>query len=92
VYYKLAAGSLGSSVFNSITQGDIAVNCSGGQNCFGAGFEGRGRGTAFQSNGALSSSSGAYAPAFAAAAGWNFATGLGSVNAYNLVNNWASGQ
>lgn len=92
VYYKLAAGSLGSSVFNSVTQGDITVNCSGSLNCFGIGFEGRARGTTFQGNGALSSSSSTYTPAFAAAAGWNFATGLGSVNASNLVNNWKSGQ
>jgi hypothetical protein len=68
------------------------VNCSGAINCFGIGFEGRARGTEFQGNGALSSASGTYTPAFAAAAGWNFATGLGSVNANNLVNNWKSGQ
>ena len=30
-----------------------------------------------------------YAPAFAARAGWDFATGIGSVNAANLVNNTA---
>ncbi len=30
-----------------------------------------------------------YQPAFGAAPGWDFATGLGSVNAYNLVNNTA---
>ena len=39
-------------------------------------------------NGALSTSATSLAPAYKAGAGWNFATGLGSVDAYNLVNNW----
>jgi hypothetical protein len=30
-----------------------------------------------------------YQPAYGATPGWDFATGLGSVNAYNLVNNTA---
>jgi subtilase family serine protease len=95
VYYKLAASSVASSVFHSITQGDIVVNCSGDINCFGAGFVGRGRAqppTAFDGNGGLSSSDHSYAPAFAAGAGWNFATGLGSVDAFNLIMNWTNGQ
>lgn len=92
VYYKLAASSVASTVFHSITTGDIVVNCSGDINCFGTGFEGRGRGTEFDGNGALSTSSQTYAPAFAAGSGWNFATGLGSVDAYNLIMNWSKGQ
>jgi subtilase family serine protease len=95
VYYQLAAGSAGSSVFHAITTGDIAVNCSGGTNCFGTAFVGRGRAAAFvgfDGNGALSSTSQTYTPAFAASAGWNFATGLGSVDAFNLIMNWSSGQ
>jgi subtilase family serine protease len=95
VYYKLAASSVASSVFHSITTGDIAVNCSGEINCFGSGFAGRGRATpvtGFDGNGGLSTSSQTYAPAFAAASGWNFATGLGSVDAYNLILNWSKGQ
>jgi subtilase family serine protease len=95
VYYKLAASSLASSVFHSITTGDIAVNCVGEVNCYGTGFEGRGRATPvteFVGNGALSTASQTYTPAFAAAAGWNFATGLGSVDAYNLIVNWSNGQ
>jgi subtilase family serine protease len=95
VYYKLAASSVASSVFHSITTGDIAVNCSGDINCFGGGFVGRGRGTpgpGFDGNGALSTSSQSYTPAFAAGSGWNFATGLGSVDAYNLILNWSKGQ
>ncbi len=95
VYYKLAASSVSSTVFHSITTGDIAVNCSGDINCFGAGFEGRGRGAGgspFDGNGALSMSNQTYAPAFAAGSGWSFATGLGSVDAYNLIMNWSKGQ
>jgi subtilase family serine protease len=95
VYYKLAASSVASSVFHSITVGDIAVNCSGDISCFGPGFEGRGRATpttVFDGNGALSTTSGTYTPAFAAGSGWNFATGLGSVDAYNLIQNWSNGQ
>jgi subtilase family serine protease len=94
VYYKLAASSVASSVFHSITTGDIAVNCSGAINCFGEEFVGRGRDTPgeFQGNGGLSTSSETYAPAFAAGSGWNFATGLGSVDAFNLIMNWSKGQ
>ncbi len=95
VYYKLAASSVASSVFHSIATGDIAVNCSGDVDCFGAGFEGRGRGAGgspFDGNGGLSTSTHAYAPAFAAGSGWSFATGLGSVDAFNLIMNWSMGQ
>jgi len=95
VYYKLAASSVASSVFHSITTGDISVNCSGDTNCFGTAFVGRGRATPateFNGNGALSTTSQTYTPAFAAASGWNFATGLGSVDAYNLILNWSKGQ
>lgn len=95
VYYKLAASSVASSVFHSITTGSIAVNCSGTISCFGSGFEGRGRGTPtteFDGNGGLSTTSATYTPAYAAGAGWNFATGLGSVDAYNLILNWSKGQ
>jgi subtilase family serine protease len=95
VYYKLAAGSAAASVFHSITTGDIVIDCSGDLNCFGAGFVGRGRSTPpteFGGNGGLSTSNDTYAPAFAAASGWSFASGLGSVDAFNLISNWSQGQ
>ena len=95
VYYKLAASSVASSVFHSITKGDIAVNCAGEISCFGSGFVGRGRATPvteFVGNGALSTGSQSYTPAFAAGSGWSFANGLGSVDAFNLVMNWSKGQ
>ncbi len=83
-------------VFYNVTQGDIDVNCAGTASCYGAtpatSSAGGGRhgsaSTSVTYNGALSTSSATLAPAFDAAAGWNFATGLGSVNAANLVANW----
>jgi subtilase family serine protease len=96
VYYKLAASAAASSVFHSITMGDIAVNCQGAISCFGQEFEGRGLATPVtglaSANGALSTTSQTYTPAFAAASGWSFATGLGSVDGYNLILNWSTGQ
>jgi subtilase family serine protease len=95
VYYKLAASTVASSVFHSISLGDASVNCSGNINCFGAGFEARGRAaspTQFVGNGALSTTTGTYTPAFTANGGWSFATGIGSVDAYNLILNWSKGQ
>ena len=95
-YYQLAAaqyGAGGSSGCNSsngntvsstctfydVTQGDIDVNCPGGTpNCY------RPSGT----NGVLSTSTSSYQPAYGTTTGWDFATGLGSINAANLVANW----
>ena len=95
VYYKLAASSAASLVFHPVTMGDITVNCSGQIDCFGIGFVARGHsayGTVFDGNGGLSTSTSSYNPAFAAGAGWSFATGLGSVDAFNLISNWTKGQ
>jgi len=90
VYYSLAAST--PSVFHSITRGDIEVNCAGATNCFGVignidyGRNGRVYNTTF--GGGLSVSSTSFVPAYATGAGWNFATGLGSIDANNLVNAW----
>jgi subtilase family serine protease len=65
-------------ILNDVTLGDIDVNCTGSVNCFKTG------GT----YGVLSTSSGSYLPAYPTTSGWDFATGLGSVNAYNLVFGW----
>jgi uncharacterized membrane protein len=98
VYYKLAAteygakgdsacnSTLGNSVdssciFYDVRQGDNDVNCIGAQtlhNCYLPSGE----------NGVLSTSNSAYDPAFGTTTGWDFATGIGTVNADNLVNNW----
>jgi subtilase family serine protease len=95
VYYGLAASQsashlacnsssgnavASSCVFYDITTGDMDVNCSGSSDCY----------LAASTNGVLSTSDTAYAQAYGAAVGWDFATGLGSVNAANLVKNWNS--
>jgi subtilase family serine protease len=95
VYYKLAAteyGATGSAscnstngntvgstcVFYDVTQGDMDVNCTGTHNCY----------QPSRTNGVLSTSSTSYLKACGTAIGWDFATGIGTVNATNLVNNW----
>ena len=92
VYYKIARSEYGktgnsscksnlgksvaaSCVFYDVTLGDMDMNCSGKHNCFLDGGK----------NGVLSTSNTSYGPAFKAASGWDYATGIGSVNAYNLV-------
>jgi subtilase family serine protease len=80
-------------VFYNVTQGDNAVNCAGNQNCFGStASTGRGRHSVVSATGGLSTTGDTFAPAYGAAIGWNFATGIGTVNAYNLVTNWITGQ
>lgn len=39
-------------------------------------------------NGVLSTSNSSYDPAYPTTTGWDFATGIGSINVTNLVNNW----
>jgi hypothetical protein len=94
VYYRLAAaeyGSTGSSscnsssganvaancIFYDVTQGDMDVDCVG-PDCDLDGAP----------VGVLSTNDNSFAPAFGASTGWDFATGIGTVNAANLVNNW----
>ena len=95
VYYSLAATEYGnggltncnstsgnavssSCIFYDVTLGDMDVNCTGTTNCY------RPSGT----NGVLSTSSSSYSKAYGTGTGWDFATGIGSLNAANLVNNW----
>jgi subtilase family serine protease len=78
--YQLAPAGYG-TIFNDISLGDIVVNCTAGTpNCYDPG--------SVRNGGVLSTSISAYAPAYAAGAGWDFATGIGSVNVYQLVTNW----
>jgi hypothetical protein len=94
-YYTLAAkeyGTSGSStcnsalgntvgnacIFRDVTKGDMDVNCTGTHSCY------KPSGT----YGVLSTSTTAYKPAYGTATGWDFATGIGSINAYNLVYGW----
>ena len=103
VYYSLAATQYGttgdkacnstlgdtvgsSCIFYDVSLGDNDLPCSytpslGIDTCY----------TPSGSYGVQSTSSNAYEPAYEAAKGWDFATGIGTVNAYNLVNNWPSG-
>jgi uncharacterized membrane protein len=79
----LGSGVGSSCIFRDVTQGDNDVPCTieislGQNNCYlPSGI-----------NGVLSTADGAYDPGFAATTGWDFATGIGTVNAFNLVNNW----
>jgi hypothetical protein len=95
-YYQLAAAEYGSGgnsscnsdngnavasncIFYDVTSGDIDVDCVG-PNCY----------LADGSVGVLSTSTTSFAPAYGTKTGWDFATGIGTVNAANLVNNWPS--
>src|SRR5579862_1273186 len=96
VYYRLAAQEYGvtgstacnssngassgaSCVFHDVTQGDMVVNCSGTSNCYGYVANQHGRmGTP---DGALSVSGTVFTPAFGTAPGWDFATGIGTIDA-----------
>ena len=78
VLYSLAGSTNG--VFNDVTSGDNEVVClAGSPDCYAA---------AGDSFGVLSTSTTSPGVAYAAGTGWDFATGLGSVNVANLVNNW----
>jgi len=54
------------------------VNCTGTHSCY------RPSGT----NGVLSTSTSSYAKAYGTSTGWDFSTGIGTINAANLVNAW----
>jgi len=71
---------IGSScVFLDITVGDDDIDCvKGTADCY----------TPSGKHGVLSTSTTAYDPAYLAGVGYNFPTGLGSVNVFNLVNAW----
>jgi len=74
-------------VFHDVTLGDNAVDCTfliddgvnyGKFNCY----------LPSGAYGVLSLSNTSYEPAYPATPAWDFTTGLGSVNAYNLVKDW----
>ena len=95
VYYQLAATEYGASgsttcnstngntvastcIFYDVTKGDMDVNCTGTHNCY----------LPSGTNGVLSTSDSSYLKAYGTTTGWDFATGIGTVNAANLVSNW----
>lgn len=81
-YYALAAAQYGGSnptvIFHDVTLGDMDVNCTGTHNCY------KPSGT----YGVLSTSNSSYSKAYGTSSGWDFATGIGTVDVANLVNNW----
>ena len=88
-------GVASSCIFYDVTQGDMDVDCTGTNSCYdssttttgGSGRGGRG-GRTETIYGVLSTSSTSYAPAFGTGVGWDFATGIGTVNVANLVGSW----
>jgi hypothetical protein len=91
VYYSLAASEYGSGgnsdcnstlgnrvastcIFYDVTLGDMDVPCKGSVNCY----------LPSGTYGVLSTSNSAYQPAYGTHVGWDFATGIGTINAYNL--------
>jgi subtilase family serine protease len=102
VYYKLAAseysasglsacnssnGSAGSCIFHDVTLGDNVVDCASSFNCFGYTASTR-RHSMGTPDGALSVSTTSFTPAYGVTTGWDFASGIGTVDAFNLVMNW----
>jgi subtilase family serine protease len=98
IFYALATteyGSAGSSVCNSslgtgtssacifydVTLGDNDIPCFSTLNCIG-------EDTATTTYGALSLSDSTFEDAYPTTTGWDFATGLGTINVYNLIQNW----
>ncbi|HVJ51555.1 MAG TPA: S53 family peptidase [Aliidongia sp.] len=77
---SLGNGVAASCIFYDVIQGDMDVNCTGTHNCY----------LPSGTNGVLSTSNTAYQPAYKTGTGWDFATGIGTVNAANLVNNWST--
>jgi len=94
VYYQLAAAEYGaagnsscnssngsavsaSCIFYDVTLGDMDVDCTG-PNCY----------LADGSVGVLSTANSSFSPAYGTGVGWDFATGIGTINASNLVNGW----
>lgn len=74
----LGNGVDGTCTFYDVTLGDMDVNCLGKFNCY----------TPSGTNGVLSVSSKAYEKAYNSNAGWDFATGIGTLNVNNLITNW----
>jgi subtilase family serine protease len=97
IYYKLAAAEYGATgksacnstlgnavastcIFHDVTEGDTDIPCTGSHSCYDAS----------DGYGVLSKSDSSYRIAFGTATGWDFASGIGTINATNLVNNWTS--
>ncbi len=82
----VSGGPLGGCVFNDLSAGDNNTDCLGPYNCFDPDAN-------LGVLGVMSLSDSAYEPAFTAGVGWDFTSGIGSVNATSLVLNpiWDEG-
>ncbi len=67
-----------SCVFYDVQAGDMDVNCTGTNSCY----------LPSGKYGVLSTADSKFKPAYRSAVGWDFATGIGTVNVANLVNAW----
>src|SRR5208282_4302776 len=89
-----ASGVSSSCIFYDIQLGGTDQPCIAQQNgtlvnCYIP--SGEKVGPAGAAIGVLSTSNSAYQPAFTQQPGWDFATGIGTPNVYNLVMNWSGG-
>jgi subtilase family serine protease len=75
---SLGNSTSASCTFYDVTLGDMQVDCTGNNNCFDSA----------DGLGVLSTSNTVYQPAYGTTTGWDFATGIGSINVANLVNSW----
>jgi hypothetical protein len=79
-------------IFYDITAGDNDVDCQSIQGTFfGATFIDCyvPKTVPVGPFGSLSQSNNSYQPAYTAGPGWDFASGLGSINVANLISNWS---
>jgi subtilase family serine protease len=76
-----SGGPASTCIFYDITSGNINVPCTGATDCY------IGSGNTY---GLLSTSSTTLSAAYATGSGWDFATGLGSINVTNLLSNWGT--
>jgi len=76
---NLGNGVASSCIFNDVTTGNITVPCYGTNDCYGS---------TLNDYRILSTSDTQLLQAYPTKTGWDFATGLGSINVTNLVNAW----
>jgi len=107
VYYALASAEYGTTgspscnstngntvgttcTFYDVTLGDMDVPCDGTTACYGSSTR-----TLFGRTtidyGVLSTSSSTVVKAYGTSTGWDFSTGIGTLNAANLAANWSAG-